>query len=447
MMMQKESRTTLDVSPCWSYSNRAIDVSQAQGNATVGLPRPKGKKAGEKKTGCAMDANVFRTRVAPLLDPATLRALRCVDHTWQWIVDQLVEVKGAFGLRGKEKLTAADVRYKHANLSTTPDDWPHFLCACAAGEVADLRWALKTFHAVNVRWHRYGELAMDRVSRVECMEVLVRECFVDVRAAFRGSCENGHLAVAQWLVSAFNLTANDARAGRNRALRYSCMNGHLAVAQWLVSTFNLTADDAQALGNYPFVYTCMHGHMAVVQWLATLLNFTADNAREVVRYALGCSCENGHLAVAQWLASTFSLTAADVRADCNNHSLRWSCEKGRLAVAQWLVSTFNLTADDARANNNFALRGSCQNGHLAVAQWLVSTFNLTARDARAHSNAALRGSCEKGHLAVAQWLVTTFNLTADDAQEAFISEDLRVIRERKHLHVERWLVATFGPQW
>jgi hypothetical protein len=243
-----------------------------------------------------MDADVFRTRVAPLLDPDTLRALRCVDHSWQWIVDQLVAVKGALGLRRWDKLTAADVRYKHANVASAPDDWPHFLWACVAGELTDLRWALKTFHAPD--W--LGE-ALKRVSRAECMELLVRECGVDVDEAFRESCSGGHLGVAKWLASTFNLTADDARADDNYALRHICEDGHLAEAEWLVSTFNLTANDARADENY----------------------------------ALRCSFLNRHLAVAQWLVATFSLTADDVRASS------WLVRREG-NWAKWLFESFGI---------------------------------------------------------------------------------------------------------
>ena len=60
--------------------------------------------------------------------------------------------------------------------------------------------------------------------------------------AFRWACNNGHLAVAQWLVAprlalrdftGAGLTLADVRACDNWAFRAARANGHQAVAQWL----------------------------------------------------------------------------------------------------------------------------------------------------------------------------------------------------------------------
>jgi hypothetical protein len=283
-----------------------------------------------------MDADVFRTRIAPLLSIDELQALRQVSRLWQVLVDQLVEVRGAFGLRRYDRLTLADVRYAHLNTDLLVRIGSSYaMSACAGGELADLRWALATFGAPVDDW------LLEKVARVECMELLVRDHSVQPSTALRSSCANGHLAVAQWLTSTFNLTADDARADDNKTLRFSCWNGHLAVVQWLVSTFNLTAEDARDCDNSAF------------RW----------------------SCKNGHLALAQWLASTFGLTAADARSR-DNEALGNSCKNGHLAVAKWLTATFSLTADDAGASNDAALRESRRNGHHAVVEWLTETFGV-----------------------------------------------------------------------
>jgi hypothetical protein len=202
---------------------------------------------------------VFRTRIAPLLSPDDLRALRLVSRDLQLVVDELLSVKGAFGLRCGYALTMADVRYAHVT-SLLSIDASCALAACASGELADLQWALATFGTP-------ARLSFNiaRVARIECMELLIRDHGVEPIHAFRSSCAGGQLPVAQWLTSTFaGLTAKDAD---NAALRGACSNGHLAVAQWLVSTFHLTATDARALDNAALVGACTNGHLAVAQWL------------------------------------------------------------------------------------------------------------------------------------------------------------------------------------
>jgi hypothetical protein len=337
-----------------------------------------------------MELSVFRVRVAPLLCPDSLRALRCVSMGWKATVDQLIAVKGALGLRPEDKWTIADVRFAHANVKRVEPSTA--LPACAAGELEDLQWGLATFLPRDEEDRRRLLCAYNAglmitlligrgVVRQECMALLIGEQVLSTRIALSSSCEMGRLELAQWLAATFGLTAKDARGDLNNCpLLDSCANGHLAVAQWLTATFGLTAEDARCWENYALRFSCANGHLAVAQWLTATFGLTAEDARCANNDTFRMSCANGHLAVAQWLTATFSLTAEDARW-CSNHAFRFSCANGHLAVAQWLVDTFRLTAEDAPCLDNFALRFSCENGHLAVAQWLAAAFGLAARDA------------------------------------------------------------------
>jgi hypothetical protein len=297
-----------------------------------------------------MDASVFRTRVAPLLGPDGLRALRCVGRHWLWLVDQLADVKGAFGLRRHWRLRIADVRYGHAVHSRV--DGTDALLACADGEVADLQWAVATFESHVQCSPQLGLRLLKRVARAECMTFVIRQFRVSPVEALQECCEAGRLDVAQWLTSAFGLTATDARSGNNFALRFSCENGHLAVAQWLVSTFGLTLADARALNDSAFFMSCANGHLAVAQWLASTFGVLAtadDGARSACSRAFLFSCKNGHLAVAQWLAGLrmmSGLAAGDGMLALT--TLCHTCANGQLTVAEWLATTFALTMDDLR---------------------------------------------------------------------------------------------------
>ena len=153
---------------------------------------------------------------------------------------------------------------------------------------------------------------------------------------FSWSCENGHLAVAKWLLRLgttcshptcpsgtryvlgdVNIHAND-----EYAFRYSCENGHLATAKWLycLSGVNIHANDEWAFG-----CSCANGHLDVAKWLYSLggINIHADG-----EYAFGCSCENGHLDVAKWL---YSLGGVNIHAR-NEWAFRWSSGN----VLEWL---------------------------------------------------------------------------------------------------------------
>jgi hypothetical protein len=261
-----------------------------------------------------MELFLFRVRVAPLCPPDSLQALRCVSTAWQTTVDQLISVKGALGLRAKDKWTPADVRFAHAYVERVALSTA--LAACASGELQDLQWGLATFlpsgdqrlfgAQLLILWMIVGR----RVTRQECMALLIREHGMPANLALSSSCEMGRLELAQWLAATFGLDARD-----SPAFHSSCANGHLAVAQWLTITFGLTAKDARSTNNSALRFSSINGHLAVVQWLVSTFGLTAADARCEDNFAFQGSCDNGHLAVAQWLADTFGLTAKDAGPD------------------------------------------------------------------------------------------------------------------------------------
>lgn len=319
----------------------------------------------------AIVADVFRARVAPLINAKALRALRCVNQEWQHVVDEVADVKGAFYLR--EPLTVGDVRYgvTRGLLESERDE---SFNACIASALPDTQWVFAALRGTR----EDAKSGCDSIQHIDVALWLIREHKLDPKNAFRGTCTTGSLEAAQELVAMFGLTAEDVRSGDNHALRVSCANGHLHVAQWLATTFGLTAEDARNWDNFALRYSCENGHLAVAQWLVSTFRLTVEDARSIDNHALCVSWRNGRLAVAQWLVSTFGLTVEDVRSTYY-HALRASCQSD---VAQLPVSTFGLTAEDAKSDNNFALCISCQNGHLDVAQWLVVEFKLTAEDAK-----------------------------------------------------------------
>jgi hypothetical protein len=147
---------------------------------------------------------------------------------------------------------------------------------------------------------------------------------MDIEDAFCEACKNGHLPVAQWLISA----EIEASHGKINIHAYNectfcrvCYNGQLLVAQWLISLgtdatlTSLGTNDVEA----------SHGK----------INIHADNEC-AFRYA----CMSGHLLVAQWLTSP-EIEASHGKIDIhiyNGFAFRWACEYGHVSVAQWLQS-------------------------------------------------------------------------------------------------------------
>ncbi len=267
-------------------------------------------------------------------------------------------------------------------------------------------------------------------------------------------CKKGHLLVAKWLTTRFDITPEYIKNGNMRVFREAC-EGDLVIVKWLTSRFNLTAVD----GDYRrygvgggLSHACMKGNLDIVKWLTKQFDLTVDDVRANYNQAFRWACYGGHLLVVQWLIEKFDLTVNDMtisNPDNTHHSgeidaLLGACRDGHLELAQWLTKKFNLMADDpplralfrTRIISMTLLQYICGRGHLAVARLLTIQYNLTADEARA--NWALYLACREGHLTVVQWLMEHFHLTIDDA-----AYGLQTSCEYGYLDVARWLIDHF----
>tara|TARA_Y100001970_G_C14062552_1_gene764964 strand:+ start:82 stop:996 length:915 start_codon:yes stop_codon:yes gene_type:complete len=180
--------------------------------------------------------------------------------------------------------------------------------------------------------------------------------------AFIGTCEKGHLHIAQWLLQ----IKPDLRisAENNTAFRWTCNRGHLQIAKLLLQ---IKPDiDISANNELDFRCACYNGHLHVAQWLLQIkpnINISANNEQ-----AFRLSCYNGHLHMAQWLLQI--KPDIDISAE-NEYAFRWACGNGYLHVAQWLLQ---IKPDiDVSANEDDTFRYVCEySKQLYIAKWLTT---------------------------------------------------------------------------
>lgn len=176
---------------------------------------------------------------------------------------------------------------------------------------------------------------------------------------FMAACAKGDLpAVQRYAVF------SDAFCGPSTdGMLEACEGGHLAVVQWLVAYFGLTAANtaADGISDLAFLNACDGGYMSLAQWLAECFDLLAK-ANKLGRGALRVACVEGHLALAQWVAKAFDLTSADARESGSSCVLREAAErlaKSSLSAARWAAPP-----------------GACQADfppdHTGVASWLVN---------------------------------------------------------------------------
>ena len=129
-----------------------------------------------------------------------------------------------------------------------------------------------------------------------------REILLNAKIGWDYCVKNGKLTACQFLYRTTNI---DIHANNDEAFQWSCDNGHLAMAQWFyqVSINTNKKINIHDRNELTFRWSCHNGHLVVVQWLyqlSTQINSPID-IHAMNEGAFQWSCDNGHSAVAQWL--------------------------------------------------------------------------------------------------------------------------------------------------
>ena len=115
---------------------------------------------------------------------------------------------------------------------------------------------------------------------------------------FIEACRNGNLELVQKLYSEYNI---DVHAGNEGAFRWACYNGHLKVAQWLLSLNLDQPIDVHNTNEWVFRNVCEIGNLNMAQWLVSLDLDPPIDIHAVGNWAFKGACWKGHLEIAQWL--------------------------------------------------------------------------------------------------------------------------------------------------
>jgi hypothetical protein len=379
-------------------------------------------------------------RLTPTASPGVWGALRPAHLTsamTPWLtsatVAELTMIDAAFGFVAACQRSPATARLLADALTAARE------AACRRGHLSKLQWLVAAFGVPDISDSGLRHACLNGHAHV--VEWLLPQWpapapLAALHAAFGAACRAGALELARRLLGPRDL---DATAVVASVMVDACDAGHLAVVEWLVARFSLTARHMQAVDHAALRGACRRGHRPLVQWLVERFDVTFKRLFTI-------ACESGDLPLVQWLAGRLGVTRADL---VDHACLSNACAHGHLPVAKWIVCHFALAAPPDQLKEDL-LFVACKNGQLAAARWLMGWFSsaplrlmgwfspapLRIPDA----SSILQETLAHGHLATAQWLVATFKLTKEhvDAGEGFVSACAT-----GRLVVARWLLASY----
>ncbi len=169
-------------------------------------------------------------------------------------------------------------------------------------------------------------------------------------------CENGKLYEAMKICIEKNIL--DVSWGEDAAFTGACDKGHIKVAKWLYSHFDIDiyADDEKAL-----VGSSYNGHLEIVKWLCSI--GTYDEYHNGFCVAIN----NGQDNILKFFRSRINIIKVE-----NSNKFIELCKKGLLEEA---IKMYNDTEVDIHYNNDDAFQWACESGHVEVAKWSYSLVN------------------------------------------------------------------------
>lgn len=181
--------------------------------------------------------------------------------------------------------------------------------------------------------------------------------------AFRLSCKNGHLHIAQWL---WNVSKEKIKIETYHyfAFRKACKNGHLNTALWIRQ---IGGADAVVENSYSFRKACSRGHLILAKWI--FQTFRNIKIHDQNFYAFRFAAINGHFNVVKWLFSLDGKISREFTLVLWQDLFCQICENGHSEIAKWIFETSGRKID-IRIYIDYPFRMACINNHNEVAKWL-----------------------------------------------------------------------------
>uniref|UniRef100_A0A1X7TDB1 Uncharacterized protein n=1 Tax=Amphimedon queenslandica TaxID=400682 RepID=A0A1X7TDB1_AMPQE len=194
----------------------------------------------------------------------------------------------------------------------------------------------------------------------------------------------------------YNINCTLTNDGRS-PVHYATGSGSTSVLSYIISQYNLNANDTDTDGHTPLVYSCLSGSINSVKYLINNhnsdLNITDNDGMTCLHH----SCHNGHIDITQYL---IEVQHCDINKTDNEgctlvHHAAWS---GNFDLVQYLITEQGLSPTAVDKNGLTALHYASWSLNLSLVKELITTYQLDPHQADSNGKLPIHYAAESGDI-------------------------------------------------
>ena len=200
---------------------------------------------------------------------------------------------------------------------------------------------------------------------------------------------SGSTSVLSYIISEYNLNANDTDTDGRIPLVYSCWSGSITSVKYLINNHNSDPCITDNDGMTCLHHSCRNGHINVTQYLIEVLHCDIDKTDKEGLTLVHHAASSGNFDLVQYLITEQGLSPTAV--DKNGHTvLHYASHSYNLTLVKVLITSYQLDPHQADSNGRLPIYYAAQSGDILLLELYVEDYNCSRSQTDDSSGKAFR---------------------------------------------------------
>ena len=190
-------------------------------------------------------------------------------------------------------------------------------------------------------------------------------------------------------------------------VHYAAMSGSTSVLSYIISQYNLNANDTNTYGRTPLVYSCWSGSINSVKYLINNHNSDPNITDNDGMTCLHRSCRNGHIDITQYL---IEVQHCDINKTDNEGRMlvHHAAQSGNFDLVQYLITEQGLSPTAVDKNGLTALHYASVSLNLSLVKELITTYQLDPHQADSNGKLPIHYAAKSGDILLLELYVKDY---------------------------------------